>query len=154
MVLKQHTAKDSDALTDLMRIADGRTQEWAADRIPAYLTEGGRKTIFVVEEDNHLLGYAGIKEFEENAETRLILGQSIDNLACITWIAVHPNSRRRGIATALLKHCELWAKNKRKQGIWLDCREKVLPLYENAGYRIAGSYNHQGSARHVLVKTI
>lgn len=154
MILKEHAAEDSTKLIDLMQVADGRTQEWAAERIPNYLNKRDRKTIFVAEEDNYLLGYAGIKEFEENAETRRILDQSIDNLACITWIAVHPQFRRRGIATALLRHCESWAKSKNKQGIWLDCRGKVLPLYKNAGYHVAGCYDHQGRARYVLVKQI
>lgn len=154
MILKEHTANDVAALTDLMQIADNRTQEWATERIVRYLNERDGKTIFVAEENNDLLGYVGIKEVEENIETRRILGQSIDNLACITWVAVHPQFRKRGIATALLKHCEVWAKNKKKEGIWLDCREKILPLYENAGYKISGSYQHQGSARYVLIKQI
>lgn len=154
MILKEHTANDVAALTDLMQIADNRTQEWATERIVRYLNERDGKTIFVAEENNDILGYVGIKKFEENIETRRILDQSIDNLACITWIAVHPQFRKRGIATALLKHCEVWAKHKKKEGIWLDCREKILPLYENAGYKIAGSYQQQGIARYVLIKQI
>jgi ribosomal protein S18 acetylase RimI-like enzyme len=156
MIIREHTANDSDALIDLMQIADCRTLKWAAQRVSSYLNKNGRKTIFVAEEDSTLTGYVGIKEFEENSETRKILGKSIDDFACITWIAVHPQYRRRGIATALLQNCEPWTQDKVKLGIWLDCRENILPLYESAniGYRVMGHYNHKGSNRFVLLKEI
>jgi ribosomal protein S18 acetylase RimI-like enzyme len=151
MQIRKHTEQDFSMLVELMQIADNRSKEWAISRVQNHQNKE-YKTIFLAEEDGCILGYAGIRVFETNAETKAILGQRLEDLACLTWIAVHPGSRRRGIATELLKNCESWAREKNKEGIWLDCREKAIPFYESAGCIVAGVYQDKESRRYVIVK--
>ncbi|MBW3002065.1 GNAT family N-acetyltransferase [Candidatus Woesearchaeota archaeon] len=151
MRIREHTEQDFSMLVELMQKADNRPKEWAISRARSH-QNNAHKTILIAEEDGCVLGYVGIRESETNAETEVILGSQLDHLACLTWIAVHPDFRRRGIATELLKNCGSWASEKDKKGIWLDCRKKLVPFYENAGYVVAGSYSDKGSERYVLVK--
>ncbi len=154
MIIREHIETDFLKLAELMRVADNRSEEWAHNRINSYLRKKPFQTILVAEENNQLLGYVGIKILEdENQQTRDILGEKLASLACLTWIGVHPNFRKRGIAAELLAACESWIKAF-KTGIWLDCREKMLPFYEKVGYSAAGKYLDDGYDRHVLVKLI
>lgn len=153
-MMRPMTETDSENLISLMQEADGRDPVWAEKTVLAWSRQKG-KTLIVAEEADQLVGYAGIKEAErENQNVNMIIGETIDSLAVVNWLAVHPIHRRKGIASTLLKHCEAWAHDRRRAGLWLSCREKLLGLYEKNGYSALGSYMDSGSQRYIMVKPL
>ncbi len=57
-------------------------------------------------------------------------------LAWIGMVLVHPDFRRRGVGTALLRHCIRYLQEERQIGcIKLDATPEGQPLYEKLGFR-------------------
>jgi len=78
-------------------------------------------------EDGRVLGYIG---------TRIVHGECY-----ITNVAVHPDSRRSGIAQRLLAALEDWAREQGISMMTLEVRESNTPartFYEKAGFVIMG----------------
>ncbi len=84
--------------------------------------------VFLVAEDEHgVLGYVGC---------HFVCGEGD-----ITNIAVHPDSRRKGVAKALLKVLEAESENFEAEVINLEVRKSNLPaiaLYKQMGYEECG----------------
>lgn len=141
---------DVENLIELMQEADGRSEEWATKRANKY-THKPDRLIFVAEEDSKLVGFSGMTKFEIDLDVSKYV--NVESFSILTWIAVHPELRLSGIGSKLLSRCydqatSIWE----KQGIWLTCREKVLPFYFKNRFNIAGSYMYEGSLRYVMQK--
>lgn len=82
---------------------------------------------FVCENDDKVLGYVGIS--------------AIIDEGYITNIAVFPAYRNKGVASALLKHLEKFAKEQSLSFISLEVRESnaaAISLYKKFGYTLQG----------------
>ena len=140
-----------------MKQADYRPEEWSKPKIEKYLKKESHAILLAIEK-KQIVGYIGLKEVEnEDKVIRMILGDAVDTFGCVEWIAVHPSHRGKGIASLLLQAAEKWMKKRKRQGVWLDCRMKVIPLYEKNGYVLAGSFegsskSGQSAAKYVLIK--
>lgn len=141
---------DVENLVDLLLITQLRTKEWATKRAYKY-THKPDRLIFVAEEDSKLLGLSGIIKSDLDPDAANYI--DVNSFSVLTWIGVIKESRLCGIGTKLIEKCydqatSVWE----KQGIWLTCREKVLPFYLKNGFNIAGSYMYDRSLRYVMKK--
>ncbi len=81
----------------------------------------------VAEDEGGVLGYVGC--------------HFVYDVGSITNLAVHPDSRRKGVAKALLKALEAESKNFEAEVINLEVRKSNLPaisLYKQMGYEECG----------------
>jgi len=150
MKIRPATNEDIGNLAHLMQIADNRPKEWAQTRIRSYLSEPEQEIL--VTENNILIGYAGVKCFEDDHKTRKIIGDKINNYACLTWVASHPDHRNQGVAKSLIEHCQTWSIENGRTGMWLDCRKNLVAFYERLGFQKAGFYMDNKELRFVFVK--
>lgn len=84
--------------------------------------------IFVAELDGQIAGYIHLQDYET------LYFPPMKNILCL---AVFPEYRERGVASAMLMAGETWAKETGAAGIRLDSGEERLPAhacYEKAGY--------------------
>lgn len=69
-----------------------------------------------------------------------------DGLVWLSWFGVHPDWRRRGIGTALLRALERTARTRRCHKLWCDCRasnkESKSVLSQFGFRRICSVKNH------------
>ncbi|KAA9028450.1 GNAT family N-acetyltransferase [Niallia endozanthoxylica] len=61
----------------------------------------------------------------------------------ILGLAVNPDNQKQGIATALLLHLEVKAKERFRQSLTLTCKEELIRFYEKHGYKNKGLSNSQ-----------
>jgi len=59
----------------------------------------------------------------------------------ILGLAVSPNYRKQGVASALLAHLEEVARMNKRETITLTCKKKLIRFYENHGYLNCGVSN-------------
>lgn len=82
-------------------------------------------TYFVAKENNEIIGYGGIWQVQDEGQ--------------ITNIAVHPDARKKGIASAILE--KLIGEAKSSERIVLEVRESniaAICLYEKFGFKNCG----------------
>ena len=82
-------------------------------------------TYFVAKENNEIIGYGGIWQVQDEGQ--------------ITNIAVHPDTRKKGIASAILE--KLIGEAKSSERIVLEVRESniaAICLYEKFGFKNCG----------------
>jgi len=148
MKIRKTVVEDKEKLIHLMIKADNRSKEWAEERINSYANKNG-KLILVAEKDSDLIGFIGIKKYEDNEARKFA---DLDNFIWVTWLAVLPEYRKKKIGSKLLKAVDEYVNIFNKLGIILDCREKVLDFYTKAGYKIVGEYEDKNSPRFVMSK--
>lgn len=98
---------------------------WSEQSILDAFKTGTR--FFVCEKDNKVLGYVGIS--------------AILDEGYITNVAVFPEYRNQGVASALLSHLEEFAKEKSLSFISLEVRESnanAISLYNKFGFAVEG----------------
>lgn len=98
---------------------------WSEQSILDAFKTGTR--FFVCEKDDNVLGYVGIS--------------AILDEGYITNIAVFPKYRKMGVASALLKHLQNFAKGNSLSFISLEVRESnstAISLYEKFGFNVEG----------------
>jgi ribosomal protein S18 acetylase RimI-like enzyme len=136
MKIRKAGKEDKKQFVHLAKQADHRSDYWSERRFNKFIKENGNLFLFA-EEKGELVGYIGIKKKEEDIK---IKGIDFDKLTCVAWIAVLPDFRKRGIGSSLLREAEKYAKKWKKEGIWLDCRKRVLRFYERNGYKSKGFF--------------
>ncbi|HPD81781.1 MAG TPA: GNAT family N-acetyltransferase [Candidatus Pacearchaeota archaeon] len=147
-------AKEEDIqnLIELMIDADNRNKEWAEDRANKFvLNKNQDKLILLARENNKLIGYLGIKKYEDNPAKKFT---KLDNYAWITWIAILPKYRGKGIGSILLNSADKYIKKFDKKGVLLDCKEKLISFYNKNGYIMLGKYEDKGALRYVMEKKL
>ncbi len=118
--------------------AEAATREEFADRIRVYgshfwlLHEGDRLVSFVdgfVTDKEDLTDemYEKADMHRENGAWQMIFG-----------VNTIPAYRRRGLAGLLLKRAIADAREQGRKGLVLTCKERLLPFYEQFGYRNEG----------------
>jgi ribosomal-protein-alanine N-acetyltransferase len=115
---------------------------WSAAQFREELAGVPRSRKYIVAQDqNKIIGYAGIA----------LAGDVAD----IHTLTVIPEFRRRGIASAMLRELEQWAKNKKVTALMLEMREGnalAQPLYEQAGYSVISRRdNYYAPGIHALI---
>ncbi len=142
--MKIRKAKPSDALEliNLIQIADNRISEVASKKVRKFI-DSDEGFFLIAIEDKKIIGYLlfMIKEEDEKASELL----DINHYSCICWIAVNPDFRGKNIGSKLIRESEKYAR-KYQKGIWLDCRENVVPFYEKNGFRSVGTYQKATSS--------
>lgn len=104
-------------------------QSWSIDtlqKLEEFLQEG--HTIFVAEEDGQIMGKVDIVEKIQNSEKILSLQRLI----------VHPDYRRKGIASALLAAAEKECRNRNILSMDVAIQENnslAKALYEKQGFK-------------------
>lgn len=151
MKIRQAELRDHDNLVKLMQDADNRSKNWAETRASRYLLRK-RRAIIVAENDKGLIGFVGIKDEDEDSRVSTFLDFSKN--AHVPWIALLPKFRGKGIGSRLIAECEKYALEFGKEGIWTDCRQRVVDFYLDNGYAIAGIYKDQRKDRYVMLKRI
>ena len=152
MEIRKANKGDIKELIELMQKADNRTREWTEERTKRFVLKNKSKIIILCAEDGeNLIEFIGLKEYEDNSAREFT---DLTKFAWITWMAVLPEYRNKQIGTDLLKSAEEYVNNYNKQGLILDCREKVINFYKKNGYDIIGSYIDNKVSRYVLVKEL
>lgn len=142
--------KDIQNLIELMIEADDRDKEWSENRAKKFIiSKDNDKLILIAKDNDKLIGYVGIKKDEDNPAREFV---NLNDYAWITWIAILPEYRSKGIGSILLDSVNKYVKKFKKIGILLDCREKLIPFYTKNGYSIAGKYDDKGAPRYVMKK--
>lgn len=136
----------------LVKLADNRNEEWAKEKFNSFLASKKMKRLLVIEEKKKLIGFVGIKgeDLEENVSENLN-----KNYALINWIALIPEYRKKGFGSKILKECEKYSLKWKKKGIWLGCRDEVIPFYEKNKYKKQGTFiNDKGKTENLMVKEL
>lgn len=152
MKIRELKEKDKEEWMRLVKRSDNRNRVWEEKKIKSYTSKKKKKVLFVLEENNKLVGFVGLKgeDIEENVPA--IFNK---DYALITWIALIPNFRQRGMGSKLLRHCEKYIKKWKKKGIWLGCRDKVISFYIKSGYKKYGTFiNEKGNEENLMVKEL
>jgi len=102
---------------------------WTAKVLPA--VQGGTRVLLIAEDAGRVVGTVQL-------DTGTPPNQA--HRAEITKLLVHPDSRRRGIARALMAEIETVARARDRSLITLDTRtgDAAEPLYTSLGYETAG----------------
>lgn len=152
MKIREIVLEDKENVIDLMRKADNRKREEATRKFNNCLFTKKNRKILVAEEGNELVGYIVIKEESDKKEISQFL--DLNETICVNWIAVLSEKRNKKVGSKLLKAAERYVLKWRKKGMWLDCREKVVPFYENNGYRNLGKLIKNNKEIFVMFKEI
>lgn len=150
MKIREIKKEDRRKWIKLVQLADNRNKEWAEQKFDSYLDSKKKKRLLIMEENDKLIGFVGIKgeDVEENVSE--VLNKEY---ALITWIALIPEYRKKGLGSEILKECEKYARKWGKKGIWLGCREKIIPFYEKKGYHREGTFiNDHGREEYLMLK--
>ena len=134
MKIRKARKGDEKQFIKLAKKADQRPEYWSKQKFTKFIKGKGNLFLFA-EEKNKLIGYVGLKKKDKDNKIKKI---DFDKLACIAWIAVLPDYRKKSIGSRLLKRAENFANNWGEKGLWLDCRSRVLNFYERNGYKIKG----------------
>ena len=150
MKIRKATEKDRNKLINLMQKASAREKEWSMKRAESY-TNRSDKLILIAEEKSKLIGYVGIKKYEDNKARKFV---NLNSFMWVTWIAVLPEFRNKNVGSKLLKASEKYVSQFNRKGIVLDCRKNLVGFYEKNSYSIKGRYLDKLKWRYVLVKEI
>ena len=152
MKIREIKKEDRQKWIKLVQLTDNRNKEWAEQKLDSYLDSKKKKRLLIVEENGKLIGFVGIKgeDVEENVSE--ILNKEY---VLITWIALIPKYRKKGLGSQILKECEKYARKWKKKGIWLGCKEKIIPFYEKNGYHKEGTFiNDDGREEYLMLREI
>ena len=147
MVIRKAARKDELSLIELIE-RTGETREKAVKRVSSVNSDG--RLILVLEENSKLIGYVRVSQQDQDQNVNSFV--DLAHYACLNWIGVDPDFRKRGNGSKLVLSCDEIAKEWHKVGIWLDCRGKVIPFYTSNGYKIRGSYFDEEKPRYVMAK--
>lgn len=152
MKIREITFADKDNWIKLVELSDNRDKEWAEQKFESYINSKDKKRLLVVEENGNLVGFSGIKG--ENLGENVSVALNND-YALITWVALIPEYRKKGIGSKILRECDKYAVKWNKKGIWTGCRDKVIPFYEKSGFIKSGTFiNDKGQIENLMVKEI
>ncbi len=149
MRIRELKEKDIPQWIELVNKADNRDKKWAIQRFRRYVGSKKMKKIFVIEKDNELIGFMGIKgqDNEENVNEDLN-----KNYLLVCWIALLPQYRRRGIGSKLLKYSKKFVKKWKKKGIFLGCNDKKIMFYEKNKFIKTGKFiNGKGIKENLMI---
>jgi GNAT superfamily N-acetyltransferase len=150
MKITEAKEKDIEDLIKLMINVGNRDKDWSEYRANKFVINKD-KLILIAKEDNKLIGYIGIKKYEDNPAREFV---NLNNYIWVTWIAILQEYRSKGIGSILLNSVEKYVKKFKKIGILLDCREKVISFYNRNEYSIVGKYQDKGAPRYVMEKQL
>lgn len=115
---------------DLVRIAELEKmcfdEPWPADKLMLFCGEGGFGVV-AVQEENIPLAYVTV--------------QTAPGEAMIVNVATHPDFRRRGAASLLMREVLRLAKEQKRQTVSLEVRASntaAQHLYQKLGFSVAG----------------
>lgn len=118
-------------------------------------------TFFVAEENGLIKGLINGPVIEEAFITDDLFSEIKENPATgghqsILGLAVAPDYRNHGIASALLTHLEKEARANKRVTVTLTCKERLIPFYEKNGYQNAGisESQHGGSVWYNMIKRL
>lgn len=123
--VRQSTLQNDDAKNIAELEADTFSEPWSEDAIRQSYQNG--TLFFIAEADDDFAGYCGLN--------------TVLDEGYITNVAVRPEHRRKGVASAILKELDYLAKLKGLAFISLEVRESNIAaqkLYAKHGYQIAG----------------
>ena len=150
--IREIAISDKKEWIKLAELSDNRNKEWAEQKFDNYLESKKKKRLLVAEENGKLIGFSGIKgeDLEENVSE--ILNK---DYALVTGIAFIPEYRKKNLGSKMLKECEKYALKWEKKGIWLGCKDNVIPFYEKKGYKSKGTFiNEKGKKENLMVKEL
>ena len=140
--LRAATLRDLDALTAIEAAsfppAEGASRESFEARLKAF-PEG----FLIAEDDGTPVGLIdGMVTNCETIEDRLYEDAQLHDpqgaWQSVFGLAVHPDWRRRGIASDLLSAFIEKAKREGRRGVMLTCKERLIPFYERFGFEKRG----------------
>ena len=118
-------------------------------------------SFFVAEEDGGIVGLVNGPVIETSFITDDLFSNIKENPASgghqsILGLAVSPNNRNRGVASALLAHLEKEARVNKRETNTLTCKENLIYFYEKHGYHNCGvsSSEHGGVLWYNMSKTL
>ena len=125
---------------------------------PAEFDTSGWALVMAYVEKNPVGGLAVACHNPEIINIRILHG--LDDLAVVWDIRVHPDYRRQGIGTELIKAAAEWARNKGYTQLSLETQNTNLPackFYIKQGFRLGGInryayYHHPAYAHEVMLE--
>jgi len=134
--VERTTHQDVPAICNLLK----RVWEPAPPRVPVELVKAwqptpleftswmGGVTYFSARRDGHLVGVVG--------------GELYHGSCRLVHLAVDPDARRKGVATALVAAASEWAKKANAASLWVDALGVLTPagaLFQHLGFALVGS---------------
>ena len=118
-------------------------------------------SFFVAVEQNEVIGLINGPVSDERYITDDLFAHITQNRASgghqtVLGLAVLPNKRQQGVASALLQALEVQARNAKRETITLTCQQSLVAFYERHGYVNEGqsSSTHAGITWYNLVKPL
>lgn len=140
--IRQVMPEDLDAVARVEAIcfpkAEAASRASFAQRIQAF-----PESFFVAEAQGEIVGF--INGFV--TDSRVIDDEMFENVGChkrdgayqsIFGLDVVPEYRRQGLAAQLMNRMIQEAKDKRRKGLILTCKDRLIGYYEKFGYRNLG----------------
>ena len=153
MIIRTALFKDSEELIKVIMRADNRAEELARERVNSYI-KSNKKMFLIAIIDEKIVGYVSLKK-EENSDKNASKFIDLKKYSCIGWIAVLPEYRKHKIGSKMIKACWNYMRKFNKEGIWLDCRLKLIPFYEKNGYKNVGDYiDEKRKQNYIMLKEI
>ena len=129
---------------------DARTHEWAQDRFSRFIRKKDRE-LFVFG-FRKPVAYLGILDREvEHTTVQRILGDKVNHLAHLSWIAVDPAYRKVGVARKVVAEATKWAKERGRKGIWLDT-SSMRSFWEKMGFVSVAQEVIHGKERNLMLR--
>ena len=130
LTIRPYQTSDREAVAGMLVDCAAFSQEEV--RVALEMVDSGDYTVFVVELDGEVCGYASI------GPTPLTL-----TTWHLYWICIHPRAQRRGAGMALQRHVEEFIRSQKGECLVLETSgrtdyERTRRFYERAGYQQAG----------------
>jgi GNAT superfamily N-acetyltransferase len=146
--IRKASVRDKKRLIDAIIMADDRNEQKASSKVENFIGKKDRMFLLAVY-GTKIIGYAALKKEDIDKCAERFIDTS--KYFHVSWIAVLQEFRKTGIGSMLLKSAEFRAKSFGKDGIWLDCRENIVPFYQHNGYSVAGDYFDEKGKKSIVM---
>ncbi len=151
--LRHGTSEDVDeTIRQLSDDLDEQEREKRRRKLHLYARESDRDVILAVNKDR-ILGYLTIVEYDEpRSDIPKDIAERLRAFAFPSQLQVHPQFRKRGIGSSLMRQAERWARERGKPGLWSITHRKAYWYTRDFGYEELGKVWENETYKTVIVK--
>lgn len=142
VLIRQVRPEDLDAVTRVESVcfpeAEAATRDSFSRRIGAF-----PESFFVAEKDGEIIGFINgcvtdSRVIEDEMFEDVGLHDPDGAYQSIFGLDVLPEYQHRGLASELMRHLIEAARQRKKKGLILTCKDRLIGFYESFGYRSLG----------------